>query len=76
MNDNNGFTLPNNVYNALKWVGLIVCPALATLVLTIGNAIGWADASTAAAIVTAIGVFIGALIGVSAINYGGEDAED
>ena len=60
--------LPDKVYDVLKWVGLIVCPALATLILAVGNSVGWADAQTAAVIVTAIGTFIGAIIGVSTVK--------
>lgn len=60
--------LPDKVYDILKWVGLIVCPALATLVLAVGGSIGWADAQTAAVIITAIGTFIGAIIGVSTVK--------
>lgn len=65
--------LPDKVYDVLKWVGLIVCPALATLVLAVGGSVGWADAQTAAVIVTAIGTFIGAVIGVSAVKGGDVD---
>lgn len=67
--------LPNKVYDVLKWGGLIVCPALATLILAVGGAVGWADAQTAAVIVTAVGTFIGAIIGVSAVKGGEEDEE-
>lgn len=65
--------LPDKVYDVLKWVGLIVCPALATLVLAVGGSVGWADAQTAAVIVTAVGTFIGAIIGVSAVKGGDAD---
>lgn len=67
--------LPDKAYDVLKWVGLIVCPAFATLILAVGGAIGWADAQTAAVIVTAVGTFIGAVIGVSAVK-GGEANEE
>ncbi len=65
--------LPDKAYDVLKWIGLIVCPALATLVLAVGGSVGWADAQTAAVIVTAVGTFIGAIIGVSAVKGGEAD---
>ncbi len=73
--EENKYILPDKAYAALKWTGLIVCPALATFVLTVGGAVGWQDAQTAAVIVTAVGTFIGAIIGVSAVA-GGEADED
>jgi len=59
------YLLPDNVYRVLKWVGLIVLPALATLLGTVGTAWGWPHLTAIVTTVTAIGVFIGALIGVS-----------
>ena len=63
----NKYIIPSEVYEVLKWAGLIAFPAAAVFVLTVGQAWGM-DASLSNAIVTtlnAIGVLIGALIGVS-----------
>lgn len=73
-NETPEWLLPDKVYDVLKWVGLIVCPALATLVLTVGNSVGWADAQTAAVIITAVGTFIGVIIGASTVK--GADSID
>lgn len=62
----NGYILPGKVYDILKWVGLIVLPGLATLVQTVGSAVGFGYADVAATIITAVGTFIGAIIGASA----------
>ena len=62
----NGYILPGKVYDILKWVGLIILPALATLVQTVGAAVGFGYADVAATIITAVGAFIGAIIGASA----------
>ena len=67
--------LPNKAYDVLKWMGLIVCPASATFILAVGGAVGWADAQTAAVVVTAAGTFIGTIIGVSAVKGGEADEE-
>lgn len=65
--------MPNKVHDGLKWVGLIVCPAAATAVLGIGGAFGWQDAAAAATVITTVGTFIGACIGISATAKGGGD---
>lgn len=62
----NGYILPDKLYDVLKWVGLMVLPALATLVQTVGAAVGFECADVAATIITAVGTFIGVVIGASA----------
>lgn len=64
----NGYILPDKLYNVLKWVGLFVLPALATLVKTVGVAVGFEYADVAATIITAVGTFIGVIIGASAVK--------
>jgi len=69
-------TLNNKVYDVLKWVGLIFCPALAVLLATVLPVWG-VDAGLIKALVitiNAIGVFIGALIGVSQATLARADA--
>lgn len=65
--------IPSKVYDVLKWIGLIVCPALATLTLTVGNAVGIPCTAEIATCITAAGTFVGAIIGASAIKGGGVD---
>lgn len=62
--------LTDKAYDVLKWIGLIVCPALATFMLTIGNSIGIPYTAEIATCITAAGTFIGAIIGASAIKGG------
>ena len=69
--------IPGKVYDVLKWIGLIVCPALATLTLTVGNAVGIPCTAEIATCITAAGTFVGAIIGASAIKGGAsDDVED
>lgn len=59
--------LNNKLYDVLKWLGLIFFPALAVLLATVLPVWG-VDAGLIKALVitiNAVGVFIGALIGVS-----------
>lgn len=60
------YMIPDSVYNVLKWVGLIVMPALATLVSAVGTAVGWDGSAVVSAIITAVGTFMGTILGVSA----------
>lgn len=60
--------VPDRAYEVLKWLGLIVFPAAASLVLAFGDAWGLPDAGAVAATVTAVGTFIGAVLGASALR--------
>lgn len=62
------YKIPDSVYQVLKWGCLIVLPALATLVGTVGQAWGM-DPGLSASItttITAVGTFGGVVLGVSA----------
>lgn len=61
------YIIPSEIYSILKWVGLIACPAIAVFVGAVGQAWGMDTALQNALVTTinAIGVLIGALIGVS-----------
>ena len=51
-----------------KWLGLIVLPALAVFVNTVGPAWGWPHVDAIVITLNALGILAGALIGVSAIK--------
>lgn len=65
--------LNNNVYDTLKWVVVVLLPALGTLIGTIGTAFGWEYTQITLVIVTAVTTFLGACIGISTANYNKED---
>lgn len=70
--------LNDSIYNVCKWLGLIFCPALAVLLATVLPVWG-VDAGLVKALVitiNAVGVFIGALIGVSQATIARENAEE
>lgn len=74
----NGYIIPNKVYDVLKWVGLVVLPALATFLGTVAPAWGM-DASLSDAIVTtlnAIGTLFGTVLVVSAATAKPSEGED
>ena len=61
--------LPNGWYDILKWISMIALPAVAVLVGVLGKTWGWADVDKIVITINAVGVFIGALIGVSTAQY-------
>lgn len=60
------YFIPNEVYQVLKWLGLIACPAIATFIGAVFPAWGIPNADAVVLTLNATGVLIGALIGVSA----------
>jgi hypothetical protein len=64
--------LKDSVYNVLKWICLICLPALAVLYFTLAKIWGLPYGAEIPATINAIAVFIGALIGISQINYNKE----
>ena len=61
--------LPDHVYDILKWVAIIVMPALSTFIVGLGGIWSLPYAGQAAATVTAVGVLLGALLGLSSVKY-------
>lgn len=60
----------NKVYDTLKWISTVVLPALATLVLAIGqiwNVTVWTV--PIGATIAAVATFMGAVLGISSIQY-------
>lgn len=60
--------LSNKVYDILKYVATILIPSVVVLISSISAAVGF-DATVVCAIIGAIGVFIGSLIGISTKTY-------
>ena len=59
----------NKTFNYLKWIAIVVIPALGTFVGVVGQALNWAQASLAVTISAAFGTFLGTILGVSHVNY-------
>ena len=64
--------LDNKVYDILKWVALVVLPAIATLYTALAGVWGLPFAEEIPTTITAIDLFIGALLGVSTAKYNKE----
>ena len=63
--------LKNSVYDKLKWIVMIFLPAVNTLIFTINSLLGF-NSEIVCGIISAVTVFLGALIGVSTYTYNKE----
>ena len=61
--------MTNKTYDILKYVALIIMPALATFVNGVGIVWGIPHTNEVTATITALGVLLGAALGISSKNY-------
>jgi hypothetical protein len=59
----------NKVYDILKWIALVGLPAITALWLTLANIWGFPYAEPIGATMAAITTFLGAILGISSIQY-------
>lgn len=67
--------LNNKVYDCLKWVSLLAVPTV-TLITSVSDTLGYAHGAQIAAIVSALGVFAGAVIKISTDAYNASNNND
>lgn len=72
----NKYLLPDKAYEILKWVALIALPAVAWLVGVVGPQWGLPHCGELVTTINAVGVFVGALIGVSQLTAAKPDGPD
>ena len=68
--------MSNKVYDVLKDIALYVLPALATLVIALGNIWGIPYSEAIAATITAVDTFLGAILKISSISYNKKDGDN
>ncbi|MBO7452704.1 MAG: phage holin [Clostridiales bacterium] len=61
--------LDNKIYDILKYVALIVLPAIGTLYFALSSIWGLPYGTEIVGTITAIDAFLGALVGISTNNY-------
>ena len=61
--------LPNALYDILKWITMIVLPALATAYVGLAAVWGWPFADEVAKTVAVVCTLLGALLGISTAQY-------
>lgn len=67
--------LPNGVYDALKWITMILLPAIATLYFALSGIWGFPYAEQIVGTIAAIETFLGALLGISTLTYNKQNKE-
>ena len=68
--------LNDRVYQILKWICMIVLPAIATLWFTLGKIWGFPYLAEVEGTIVAIDTFLGALIGISTYQYNRMEAKE
>jgi hypothetical protein len=61
--------LPDKIYDVLKWVTMIVLPALATAYVGLASIWGWPYADEVAKTTAVVCTLLGALLGISTAQY-------
>lgn len=61
--------LNNKVYDALKWIVMIVLPALSAFYVALAPVWGWTYAEQVAMTISAVTALLGALLGISTAQY-------
>ena len=61
--------LSNKAYDILKWIALVLLPALATLYGALAPVWGWPFGDQIVYTITAVDCFLGALLGISNLQY-------
>lgn len=68
-------TLSNKAYDILKFIAQILLPAVGTLYFALARIWNFPYAEEIVGTITAIDTFLGALLGISSMNYNKGDAE-
>lgn len=64
--------LSNKVYNVLKWIALILLPAVSTLIMSLGDIWGLQYKEQICLTIAAVDTFLGAVLAISTAAYKGE----
>lgn len=65
--------LPNKLYDVVKWIVVIVLPAIATLYSVLSPVWGWPYKEEIVTTITAVDTFLGAVLCISTISYNKEN---
>lgn len=61
--------MSNKLYDVLKWIAMVVLPAIGTLYFALAGIWGFPYAEQVGGTITAIVTFLGVLLGVSSAQY-------
>ena len=63
------FKMSDKVYDVLKWIALIIIPAVGTLYFALAGIWGFPYAEAIVGTLTAVDTFLGAILGISTSMY-------
>ena len=61
--------MSNKMYDALKWIAMILLPAIGALYFTVASIGGLAYAEQSVGTITGIDTFLGVILGISTSQY-------
>ena len=61
--------MSDKVYNTLKWIAMILLPAVGTLYFALAGIWGFPFPEEVVGTITAVDTFLGVLLGISTANY-------
>ena len=61
--------MSNKTYDVLKWIAMVVLPAIGTLYFALAGIWGFPYGEEVVGTITAIDAFLGALLGISSAQY-------
>lgn len=61
--------MSNKMYDVLKWIAMVVLPALATLYFALAGIWGLPYGQEIVGTITAVDTFIGVILGISSMQY-------
>lgn len=67
--------ISNKTYDILKWVAQILLPAIGTLYFALSKIWGFPYAAEVVGTISAIDAFLGAILGISTLEYNKEKAK-
>lgn len=62
-------TMSNKVYDVLKWIAMVVLPAIGTLYFALAGIWGLPYGEQVVGTITAVDTFLGVVLGVSNVQY-------
>lgn len=69
-----GFVFGNKLYNKLKWITIVMLPAVNTLYVALGAVWGLPYVTQVVGTISAFTVFLGVLLGISTKGYNNSEA--
>lgn len=61
--------MSNKVYDVLKWIAIVVLPALGTLYFALAGIWGFPYGEQIVGTITAVDTFLGVILGISTVTY-------